>query len=284
MTAFARAEQHTPLGNLTMEARSVNNRYLDLGLKLDDSLKRLEPVLRERIGARIRRGRVELSMRLDGAADALEIARLNRPLLERLRRLQDSVRRVMPDAAPLSAYRILTWPGAVEGGDTDDDAVDRLVLPIFDGLLDELVAGRRREGKELGGLIRRRIGEARALVEELRSKLPEIRRAARQRLETRIAEIVREVDSERLEQEVALLLNKSDVEEELDRLAIHCGEVLSVLKQDRPIGRKLDFLMQELNRESNTLGAKAAHLDVTNAAVELKVLIEQMREQVQNVE
>jgi uncharacterized protein (TIGR00255 family) len=284
MTAFARRETQTPLGKLTLEIRSVNNRYLDLGMRLGDVLKPLEPAIREHIGARVRRGRVEFSARLDAADSAGEGARLNRAALESLDRLQSQVRAVLPKSRRLSVAEVLAWPGVIDREDPDDDSLGGVVLPLLDRLLDEFVEARGREGSKLADLIGQRIDTARQRVEGLKEKSAEIQQAVRERLQTRLAEVLERLDTDRVEQEVVLLLNKSDVDEEIDRLLIHFDEVLSVLRQNQPVGRKLDFLMQELNREANTLGSKAAHPDVTNTSVDLKVLIEQMREQVQNIE
>ncbi len=284
MTAFARGTSETPLGKLTMEVRSVNNRYLDIALRLSDSARHVEPAIREAIADRIKRGRVELSLRVEASAEGGDESRLNSARLDALVRMQDAVREVLPKSRRLSVREVLDWPGVVQREEADEDALKGLVLELLDRVFDEFVDTRRREGARLAELIVQRVEAARALVATLRSRLPEIQAHMRERLDQRIAEIAERVDPERVEQEVVLLLNKADVEEETDRLTIHLDEVVNVLGQDQPVGRRLDFLMQELNREANTLGSKAAHPDVTNASVELKVLIEQMREQVQNIE
>ncbi len=284
MTAFARVEEQTPIGKVAMEVRSVNNRYLDLGFRLSEPLKSLEPVLRERIGVRIKRGRVELYMRLESSAAAAETAQLNQTQLDRLLELQHRVRQFFPTATELGVSDILQWPGVLETEETDEETVAGIVLPLVDTLLSEFIDSRGREGAKLGDLIGQRIDSARQLVVSLQQKLPEINSHVRERLESRVADVLDRIDTERIEQEMVLLLSKSDVEEEIDRLLIHFDEVLNVLKQKQPLGRRLDFLMQELNREANTLGSKAAHAEVTNTSMGLKVLIEQMREQVQNLE
>src|SRR5690606_23711913 len=284
MTAFARGTSETPLGKLTMEVRSVNNRYLDIALRLSDSARHVEPAIREAIADRIKRGRVELSLRIDASVEGADESRLNSARLDALVRMQDAVREMLPKSRRLSVREVLDWPGVVQREEADEDTLKGLVLELLDRVFDEFVDTRRREGARLAELIVQRVDAARALVATLRSRLPEIQAHMRERLDQRIAEIAERVDPERVEQEVVLLLNKADVEEETDRLTIHLDEVVNVLGQDQPVGRRLDFLMQELNREANTLGSKAAHTDVTNASVELKVLIEQMREQVQNIE
>ncbi len=284
MTAFARGERETPLGKLTVEIRSVNNRHLDFGLRLADPVRRLEPMLRERIGKRVKRGRVELTVRLDAGQAAATVGEVDPSALKALAALQDEVRREMPDSRPLSVREVLDWPGLLARGETGEDVIEGEVAALVDDALEEFVATRAREGERLAETIRARLGTARELVATLETRLPDIHLHVRERLTTRIAEIIERIDAERVEQELVLLLNKSDVDEEVDRLKIHFDEVEAVLGQRQPVGRRLDFLMQELNREANTLGSKAAHADVTNTSMELKVLIEQMREQVQNIE
>jgi uncharacterized protein (TIGR00255 family) len=284
MTAFARVEEPTSIGKVTLELRSVNNRYLDPAFRLSDAVRALEPSLRERLGAKIKRGRVELSIRLDSKSGASELLNLSQSQLDQVKRLQATILEILPNSSPMTVNEILNWPGVIDSNDSDDETIGGIVMPLFDNLLSDFIANRKREGGKLKELIEQRIANARQLVESLQTKLPEINQQVRTRLESRLTEILEKVDSDRLEQELVLLLNKSDVEEEIDRLIIHFDEVLGVLKSNQPLGRRLDFLMQELNREANTLGSKAAHADVTNASMELKVLIEQMREQVQNLE
>ena len=284
MTAFARDQRETPFGKLTVEIRSVNNRYLDFALRLAEPVRPLEPMLRERISARVKRGRVELTFRLDAGGAETGVGQLDDRELAALAALQRAVLDVLPDSRRLSVREALDWPGVVARQDTDETRLGAEVEALLDDALEAFVDTRRREGARLAETITQRIETSRALVEDLQTKLPAIQAHVRDRLATRLQEILDKFDAERIEQEVVLLLNKSDVEEEIDRLKIHFDEVTAVLRQDQPVGRRLDFLMQELNREANTLGSKAAHPDVTNASMELKVLIEQMREQVQNIE
>ncbi len=284
MTAFAREQRETPLGKLTVEIRSVNNRFLDFALRLADPVRPLEPMLRERVSARIKRGRVELTFRLDAGGAEPGTGEVNTAQLAALAELQRTVLGALPESRPLSVREALDWPGVVARTETDESRLGDEVKGLLDDALDTFVATRLREGARLADTIVQRIEAARALVADLESKLPSIAVHVRERLESRLKEILDKLDAERIEQEVVLLLNKSDVEEEIDRLKIHFDEVTTVLAQDQPVGRRLDFLMQELNREANTLGSKAAHADVTNTSMELKVLIEQMREQVQNIE
>ena len=281
MTAFARSEAQTTIGGVTLEIRSVNNRFLDLNFRLSELVRGLEPQIREYLSKRIKRGRIDLSIRVDASA-ASEGAKLNSDVVNTLRQLESEVRSAFPDSRGLSVAEVLNWHGVVEGADPEQAAT--VVMPILEEAMGAFIDNRRREGDKLAGLIKDRIDSCAELVTTLKTRLPEVNAHVRDRLEGRLAEIQEKLDPERIEQEVVLLLNKADVEEEIDRLEIHFVEVKRVLKQKEPVGRRLDFLMQELNREANTLGSKAAHQSVTDTSLELKVLIEQMREQVQNLE
>ena len=281
MTAFARSEAQTTIGGVTLEIRSVNNRFLDLNFRLSELVRGLEPQIREYLSKRIKRGRIDLSIRVDASA-ASEGAKLNSDVVNTLRQLESEVRSAFPDSRGLSVAEVLNWHGVVEGADPEQAAT--VVMPILEEAMGAFIDNRRREGDKLAGLIKDRIDSCAELVTTLKTRLPEVNAHVRDRLEGRLAEIQEKLDPERIEQEVVLLLNKADVEEEIDRLEIHFTEVKRVLKQKEPVGRRLDFLMQELNREANTLGSKAAHQAVTDTSLELKVLIEQMREQVQNLE
>lgn len=284
MTAFARGEVDIPQGKLTMEMRSVNNRFLDMNLRLADPLRRHEANLRERVQQQIKRGRVELSVRLDANSAAGDELRVNTARIEQLAKLQRQVRKVLPKSKRLKVHEILGWPGVVDEAPRDDEALVTAVDGLLDTVIERFVDDRGREGQRLAETISQRVEACRNEVERLKTGIPAIKAHVRERLESRINEILDKVDNERIEQELILLLGKSDIDEEIDRLIIHLDEVQSILGQSGPIGRRLDFLMQELNREANTLGSKAAHMSVTSASTELKVLIEQMREQVQNIE
>ena len=284
MTAFARREEQTPVGKIALEIRSVNNRFLDPVFRLPEAFRLLEPEMRKRLETSVKRGRVEINVRLDRSSASEDNAQINLQQLQVLAKLQNAVLDTMPNANVMSVSSVLQWPGIVEKSDTDDDQTAAVFFPLFDGVVEDFIISRKQEGARLGDLISKRIQSSRLLVAELQENLPIIRQHMRQRLEQRLVEIVDRVDAERVEQEMVILLNKADVDEEIDRLNIHFDAVEDVLKNDAAIGRKLDFLMQELNREANTLGSKSAHPDMTNASMELKVLIEQMREQVQNLE
>lgn len=283
MTAFASAETDTGYGVLAIELRSVNHRYLELGLRLPDELRALEPQVRERVAAKLARGKVDLGLRWKPAvADAAAIA-VDEALVARLADTAQALTAKFP-ALQVDFTALLGWPGVLIERETDQDSLRQAALDLLERALDEMVAARGREGERLGGFMRERLDGIERLVAEVRAHLPEVRAALRTRFDTRLAELKQPLDPGRLEQEVVLQLQRIDVDEELDRLTAHVAEARRVFGLKEAVGRRLDFLMQEFNREANTLGSKAADPRTTNAAVELKVLIEQMREQVQNLE
>ncbi|MCG6871889.1 MAG: YicC family protein [Gammaproteobacteria bacterium] len=282
MTGFARAETENETLKLTWELRSVNHRYLDLSLKLPEALRGLEAATRERIGARLKRGRIEALLRYTIGAGHPEQMQFDEALASRLLDLGQEL--AGRGSEPLRAGDILRWPGVLAAQELSMDDLREPALAALDQALEELLLARASEGQRLAELIAERIEAAAGLVAEVREFLPEVRTAFRQRLADRLGELREQVDAARIEQEVVVFAQRMDVDEELDRLEAHFQEVGKVLQGDKPVGRRLDFLMQELNREANTLGSKAADLRLTNASVDLKVLIEQMREQVQNIE
>ncbi len=283
MTGFARSEHQYPWGTLIWELRSVNHRYLEIHLRLPEQLRELETALRERSRQRLQRGKLEITLHYkpeesDGKIGLDE---------ERLAQVADACARIrahMPEAASVDPLELLRWPGVQQVSSLPAETLNQAALDGFDTALAQLEAHRRREGAELGGFIEQRLTTLAEEVESVRQRLPEILAAQRQKLQDKIASLQVELDPERLEQEVVLIAQKADVDEELDRLGAHIAEVRHTLKQSSAIGRRLDFLMQELNREVNTLSSKSIVADTTQAAVNLKVLIEQMREQVQNIE
>ena len=284
MTAFARHEADIPGGSLLWELRSVNHRYLEISPRLPEELRGLEPQVRETIGARLARGKIDCFLRFqarDKLADAIE---LDDSQAERLVGAAQRLGRIADGVGALRAIDILRWPGVLRAPELDVDTLGVAALDLLSRALDGLVAMRRREGERMQELVSQRLTAMAAIVADLRKLLPELAQAYRERLETRLSDIKAELEPGRLEQEIILFAQKTDVAEELDRLAAHVDEVRNAFGSNRQIGRRLDFLMQELNREANTLASKAADLRVTSAAVELKVLIEQMREQVQNIE
>ncbi len=284
MTAFARVSGKNTEAELTWELRSVNHRYLEAFIRLPDELRAMEPLIRERVNRRLGRGKLECVLRCGWAvqqAAALEIDH------ERLKAVLEACRQVenrSAEATSPGVIELLRWPGVVREPEPDTAPVQEQALALLDQALDELVATREREGGQIKGLLSARLAAVEQQVEKARQRLPEVQARMRQKLEGRLAELEIQVDNDRLEQELVFLAQKMDVDEELDRLAAHVVEVRRVLEQDEPVGRRLDFLMQEFNREANTLGSKSADGDTTAVSVELKVLIEQMREQVQNVE
>jgi uncharacterized protein (TIGR00255 family) len=294
MTGFAGASFATPLGQAAIEVRSVNSRFLDLTLKIADDLRAFEPQIRERIGARLARGKVECRLSVQRAAGT-ESTRLNTETLAGLQRLGEQVRQALPQAAPLSVADVLGWPGVLETPPLDADALRAAVLAALDGALDRLHESRAREGAAIADGLRSRCDGIAAIVEKLRGRLPELRAAVERKLSERLnqalgtplaaaAALTRDEVAERIRQEVTLYGLRADVDEELSRLATHVAEVRRVIDAGGAVGRRLDFLMQELNREANTLGSKATAIDLAQSAIELKLLIEQMREQIQNLE
>ncbi len=283
MTAFARKEIQQEWGTLVWEIRSVNHRYLEPILRLPDNLRELETGLREKLRQQLSRGKVECTLRFQAAAGQGSMV-INEPLLQSLLDACDQVQTLLPKAGKLNPLEVLQWPGVLQSSEHDLAEVQAEALDQFDEALAELVQGRQREGGELAQLILQRLTAMSSIVAKVRDLLPAILERQRQQLLDKFAELQIELDPIRLEQEMVLLAQKADVAEELDRLDTHIQEVKRVLRQSGSIGRRLDFLMQELNREANTLSSKSIVADTTQQAVELKVLIEQMREQVQNIE
>ncbi|MBV1790647.1 YicC family protein [Marinobacterium sp. D7] len=283
MTAFARQELHREWGTLTWEIRSVNHRYLEPHLRLPESLRDLEGALREKLRTSLSRGKVECTLRFVAEAGA-QTLNVDQSRAQEVIAAATQVRALMPDSAPLDTFQVLGWPGVLVETELDMDRIKREALALFDGALADLSAGREREGAELSQLIRQRLDSISEIVAEVRGLMPKILAAQREAMRTRIEEMKVEADPMRLEQELVLVAQRADVDEEMDRLDTHVQEVRRVLGQKGPIGRRLDFLMQELNREANTLSSKSIVASTTQRAVELKVLIEQMREQIQNIE
>ena len=281
MTAFARLEDAGDWGHAVWEIRTVNHRYLDISIRLPEELRVLESGVRERISDRLKRGKVECSLRYD-ADSTLDNIAVNTRLTEKI--IQASRNLPVDNPAPVNPVDILRWPGVIEKNAPDLERTGACLLMLLDKALQDIVENRRREGEKTGRMIEERCELALQQVTQVRAKVPDIIAALSERHMDRVRELDMELDNGRMEQEIALLSQKLDVDEELDRLETHINEVRRVLAQTEPTGRRLDFLMQEMNREANTLGSKSAHIDTGNASIELKVLIEQMREQVQNIE
>jgi uncharacterized protein (TIGR00255 family) len=288
MTAFARYEESNEAGSVVWELRSVNHRYLEPALRLPEDFRQLEPEIRKRLGNYLARGKVDIGLRykLDTQQQG-EIA-LNEDILHNLREVEQQVLRIVHEGSKLSVSDILSWPGVIADVERDFASLGELAMNSLEKALRQLQQGREAEGRALEELIRSRCAQISEIVAALREHRPKMLAALREKWETNLDDKLakwRETASEdRLEQELVLLAQKLDVEEELDRLDTHVAEVLNVLERKEPVGRRLDFLMQELNREANTLGSKSQDSLTTQHAVDLKVLIEQMREQVQNIE
>lgn len=282
MTAFASAERSAPWGTLACEVRAVNHRYLELSLRLPDELRVLEGALREAVAARIARGKVDLGLRLRSSPGSGEL-RLNAPLLDKLTHLAGSCATRFPSMR-VEFTELLRYPGLIEQAEIDPAELQREAMALLDDVLTEFIAAREREGEQLRLGMVDRLDAIAAVAGQVREWLPDIRVALRRKLDARLGDLRDSADPGRLEQELVLGLQKIDVEEELERLDTHVGESRRVLALNDAVGRRLDFLLQEFNREANTLGSKSVDSRTTQAAVELKVLIEQIREQVQNIE
>lgn len=284
MTAFARKQKEFNWGTMSWEIRSVNHRFLEPGIRVPDSLRILEPVVRDQLRKRFTRGKIDIQLRVQGKADQGNSQVINTNLANKLNTLSQQVLALCPDAQPLRVSDVLRWPGILEESGPDDESLQQDALALLEETIEEFAESRQREGEELNQLIQQRLHAIREIVLAIRERLPDILARQQENIRLRLETFKLELDPNRLEQEMVLLANKSDVDEELDRLLTHVTEVQRVLKTNEPIGRRLDFLMQELNREANTLSSKSIIAETTLNAVELKVLIEQMREQIQNIE
>lgn len=281
MTASATAERATAWGALGCELRSVNHRFLELGVRLPEELRGFESALRERLSVRIGRGKIDLVLRLRAPAGAS--LGLDEAVVTRLGELARALDAHFPQMR-VEFTELLQYPGVLQVAGIDAEALQAEALAVLDAALDAFVAAREREGGKLAEAIRERAQRIEAIVTDVRGLIPAIRTGQRQKLEARLADLGTTVDPGRLEQELVLWLQKLDVDEELDRLSSHLDELQRVLGQGGPAGRRLDFLLQEFNREANTLGSKSVDARTSNASVELKVLIDQIREQIQNIE
>ncbi|MSQ68313.1 MAG: YicC family protein [Gammaproteobacteria bacterium] len=284
MTAFARLETTGPWGRASWELRSVNHRFLEVGLRLPEDLRLLDSEVRTRIAARCARGKVDCTLRFEATTRSATLLRVNTELAQQVVTAAAAVAALMTNAAPLNPLDVLRWPHVLEAPEVNFDELGATLLGLLEQALDELLANRDREGAKLKELVLARCAEMQAITGTMRQRVPEIIAALRGRHAAKIQDLAGALDPVRVEQESALLIQRLDVAEELDRLQTHLQEVQRVLHREEAVGRRLDFLMQELNREANTLGSKSAHIDSSSAAVDLKVLIEQIREQIQNLE
>ena len=284
MTGFAVQTRDLGSVSLHLELRSVNSRYLDLGFRIVDDLRAAEPAIRERISARLGRGKVECRLNLQAGHAAPRSMALNAALLDQLADAQATLRARFADAAPLSVNELLRWPGMLADDSLGFDEMLPAIVALTNAALDDLVATRAREGEKLADMIRERLARLRELVAIATPRMPAVVVEYQERLTAKLRDAVASLDEDRIRQEVALYAQRIDVDEELTRLNPHLDEVERSLKAGGAAGKRLDFLMQELNREANTLASKSPATDITGIAMEMKVLIEQMREQVQNLE
>lgn len=284
MTAFSRNHMSTNWGQLIWEIRSVNHRYLDISFRLPEPFRIIEEAVREKINLQLARGKVECCLRFQIDRNQPGTMSINIGLVDRLTEMSNEIEKRIHESSSIGVTDILSWPGVISDEGIDYDSLATDAVTLLDDALKELVSNRQREGERLAKMVDTRLITIGEQVDAVRSILPEITSAFRTRLESRLSELKDAMDPGRLEQEVVIFANKSDVAEELDRLESHITETRHALSSIKPVGRRLDFLMQEMNREANTLGSKSSDIRVTKASIELKVLIEQIREQIQNIE
>lgn len=284
MTGFARIEDVCDQGNLSWELRSVNHRYLEINLRLPEEVRRIEPQLRKFLQSKFARGKVDCTFRYQLAEAQTAALEINEPLLECLIKQISHVNQKLPQATPTEAVNLLSWPGVVRSAETDMNSFHATCLDLFKNATEQLVEMRATEGARLKNMLQERCDEIGSIVKRVRIRYPQVLEAIKQKQQQRIDELNVDMDQQRFEQELVYASQKLDVAEELDRLDSHLTEMQTIFDRKDPIGRRLDFIMQEFNREANTLASKSADIETTQAAVDLKVLIEQMREQVQNIE
>jgi len=284
MTGFAREAAESPFGTLTCELRTVNHRYLDVQFRLPDELRPREVQFRQQIAAVIKRGKVECSLHLRRALHENEELKLNHELVRQLSARVKELSDLLPETRPLDPVDMLRWPGVIQEPDIDTEPLFATAADLLATTLSALDEMRSNEGERIAEMLKTRCAEILDIAAGVKKRMPEVLSAVRIKQRDRIDSLNLDADPARLETELALIAQKLDIDEELDRLVSHVSEIRTVLKKSEPVGRRLDFMMQELNREANTLGSKSADTETTRAAVDLKVLIEQMREQIQNVE
>ena len=284
MTGFAREDTETQFGTLTCELRTVNHRYLDVHFRLPDELRAKEIELRQRIGSKLKRGKVDCSLHLRRSGGAAAELKINKDLVRQIGTRIDEIATLLPAAQAVDPVDILRWPGVIEEPAIDADPLFAAAADLLEHTLGALGQMRSSEGQRIAAMLETRCKDILLLATGVRERMPQVLKAVRAKQQERIDKLDVDADPARLETELALVAQKLDVDEELDRLESHISEIRTALQNKDAVGRRLDFLMQELNREANTLGSKSADAETTKAAVELKVLIEQMREQIQNVE
>ncbi len=284
MTAFARSEAQTPQGELIWEIRSVNQRHLDCQLRLADEFRLFEPNIRAHINRLLKRGKIECQLRFQASTPEEGEFSINEPLARQLAHASRTVDGFLYSPSPVSSLEVMKWPGVLQVPPLDLEPLEATAMALLEQTLQQLVESRQREGSRLQQLIEQRADGIQQQLDLIRQRMPHVRSAIKGRLQQKLAELSEAFDNNRLEQEVLLLVQKSDIDEELGRLEAHLKEVAHIFTQGGPCGRRLDFLMQEFNREANTIASKSVDIEITRAAVELKVLIEQAREQIQNIE
>ncbi len=284
MTGFARESAETDIGTLTWELRAVNHRYLDVQFKLPEDLRPREQAFRQQASATLGRGKIECALYFRRAFDEDNELRIDMELVQLIGHRISDITSKLPNVAAVNPIEMLRWPGVVQPTELDVEPLFAEASALFDTALAAIGEMRSNEGQRIADMLESRCKDVETIAENVRARMPEVLEATRAKQKERIENLDVAADPERLEVELALIATKIDVDEELDRLESHLVEIREAINADKPVGRRLDFLMQELNREANTLGSKSADTETTRAAVELKVLIEQMREQIQNVE
>lgn len=284
MTAFGRASLDTGDGEIQCEIRSVNHRYLDVGVRLPETLRSAEAAIRERLGKAVGRGKVDVSLKTSERQAGKQTVSINDVLLEELTAAASRVEGMTQASCVIDSVRLLQWPGVIQMEDVGGEVPLQDALHVFELALSDFLATREREGQQLANLLSQRNDQLISLLQQLREQRPAVLSLQRERLQSRIADLQVDHDEARLEQELVYAAQRLDIDEEIDRLAAHTVELGHVLERDEPVGRRLDFLMQEFNRETNTISSKSSDRQTTALAVDMKVLIEQMREQVQNIE
>jgi uncharacterized protein (TIGR00255 family) len=284
MTGYAAVSADSPRGRLSLELRSVNARFLDLQFRIAEELRALEPMLREMVSARVSRGKVDCRFFLNESGIAEKPQRLNAEAVARLKALAEEARRSFPDATALRIADILRWPGVIAEEPADEEKMRAIAADLCKRALEDLVATRSREGAKLAANVLERVDAMLKRVEEVAPLVPQSIAAYQAKITERLREAIGSADEDRIRAEVAVFSSKVDVDEELDRLRAHLGEVGRALRKGGAAGKRLDFLAQELNREANTLASKSASQPLSDCALELKLLVEQIREQVQNIE
>lgn len=284
MTGYAAATQEMPYGSFNLEIRSVNNRYLDIQFRLPDDFRKLEPAMRELLTKQLSRGKVECRLNFSPSANTENSQQLDHTLLDKLLQLEQTVKTRHPAASSLTVAEILKWPGMLGSDMAPGEESDEIGMTLLQTALNDLKAARIREGDKLKSVLLERIKQMRQLLQSAAPRIPALIAAFEEKLRTRLEEILGTQENERIHQEITLFASKIDVDEELSRLQAHIDEVERIINKGGAVGKQLDFMMQELHREANTIGSKSVDLEITRISMELKVIIEQMREQVQNIE